>query len=45
MRKLSYPPSSETIVAGRAMDPVVKGMTGLVEPVIKFVEKHGFINN
>ena len=25
------------------MDPIVKGMTGLVEPVIKFVEKHGLL--
>jgi hypothetical protein len=25
------------------MDPIVKGMTGLVEPVTKFVEKHGLL--
>jgi hypothetical protein len=40
--KIVLPPSSETIVAGRAMDPIVKGMTDLVEPVTKFVEKHGY---
>ena len=34
---------SDTIVAGRAMDPIVKGMTGLVEPVTKFAEKHGLL--
>jgi hypothetical protein len=37
--KIVLPPSSETIVAGRAMDPIVKGMTGLVEPVTK----HGLL--
>jgi hypothetical protein len=41
--KIVLPPSSETIVAGRAMDPIVKGMTDLVEPVTKFVEKHGLL--
>ena len=43
MTKYVLPPSCEAIVAGRAMDPVVKIMTGLVEPVIKFVEKHGLL--
>ena len=29
--------TNEAIVAGRAMDPIVKGMTGQVEPVTKTV--------
>jgi hypothetical protein len=41
--KIVLPPISETIVAGRAMDPIVKGMTGIVESVNTFVENHGLL--
>ena len=41
--KTVLPPSSETIVSGRAMDPIIKGKVGLVEPTTKFVEKHGLL--
>ena len=41
--KIVLPPSSETIVSGRAIDPIIRGKTGLVEPVQKFVEKHGLL--
>jgi hypothetical protein len=42
MKKYVLPPSCETIVAGRAMDPVVKGMTGLVEPVINLLKNMAY---
>ncbi|CAG2216574.1 unnamed protein product [Mytilus edulis] len=41
--KIVLPPSSETIVSGIAVDPIVRGKTGLVEPVKNFVEKHGLL--
>jgi hypothetical protein len=43
--KIALPPSSETIVAGRAMDPIFKGMTGQLEPIeIDMIEECHNIN-
>ena len=35
--KIVITQTNKPIVAGRAMDPIVKGMTGQVEPVTKTV--------
>ncbi|CAC5386056.1 unnamed protein product [Mytilus coruscus] len=40
---VNVPPNSEMIVSGESNEPIFRGLAGLIEPNVKFMEKNGLL--